>query len=127
MFYVTTPSLATQFCKTRKEAAIAAHCSVGRIGEIAKSGKSSVTLRNGTVIDIVDIADRKKDSTYWSKNSAAPENKVQDVAALITRQARSNNPELFREECDAAVYEAYKEYFGADRDSDFSKQVLNKI
>jgi len=127
MFYVTTPSLATQFCKTRKEAAIAAHCSVGRIGEILKSGKSNVTLRNGSIIDIVDIADRKKVSTYWSQNDAAPNNKVVDVASLIIRQARTNNPELFREEREAAIYESFKEYFGTDRDCAFAQQVARAL
>lgn len=127
MFYVTTPSLSTQFCKTRKEAAIAAKCSVGRIGEIVKSGKSNVKLRNGSIIDIVDIADRKKVSTYWSKNEKASLDKVVDVASLIVRQARSNNPELFREDREAAIYESYKEYFGVDRDSDFAKQVARAL
>jgi len=54
MFYVTTPSGYTRNCKTHKDAAVAARCSVSHIGKIQKSGKSSTTLRNGAIVTVIN-------------------------------------------------------------------------
>lgn len=127
MFYVTTTSGDTRYCETRKAAATAASCSVGRIGEIAKSGQTTTTLRNGAIVTIAKAAPTTKPakkSTYWMSDDKAPKAEAQKVVDLIKRQSMLNYRGLFKEDPEAACYEGFKDYFGAATQTAFAQQVL---
>ena len=117
MIKVTSPKNGNIWtCTTRKEAASAALCSVGRIGEIVKSGKTT-TLRSGYIVEPVAA------TPFWIHNTAAPEAEALKVAKLIKKQARY--ADNYTSEKAACEYEAWKEYFQADLECAFAAQVLN--
>ena len=61
------------------------------------------------------------------KDTKAPKKEVQKVVDLIKRQAMLNTPGLFKQDPDAAIYEAAKEYFCESIETEFAQQVMWEI
>jgi len=111
IIYITSPiNGAVYTCKTRKEAAINARCSVGRIGEIIKSGKLTTTLRNGYIV-----------------TTAQPVDEVQKCVAEIIEIAKDMANGDYNTDKGFYNYESWKQYFCADRDSAFAQKVYNAL
>jgi len=117
MIKVTSPKNGCIWtCTTRKEAASAALCSVGRIGEIIKSGKTT-TLRSGYIVEPVAA------TPFWIHDSVAPKAEALKVAELIQKQAQYRDD--YSNERSACEYEEWKQYFCESTETAFAAQVLD--